>query len=86
MKTAALRRQPCPVCKRRLEAATDLTGEVAPGVGDVTVCISCAAVLIFGDGMVLRMARQPDIDALSDYQRNVIGRAVVAINQMQGQR
>jgi hypothetical protein len=39
----------CPTCEECIDAATVMFAapDIRPDVGDVTVCINCAAVLVF---------------------------------------
>lgn len=43
----------CPACGHRLTHATGISTDSPPEPGDLSVCIRCAAVLIFGPDMVL---------------------------------
>lgn len=45
----------CPHCEHILEGATGVTTQNAPKPGDVTLCIYCAAVLVFQDDMRVRL-------------------------------
>jgi hypothetical protein len=67
-KDVRLEEQPCPVCGHRLDAATVLTdpGKVMPVVGDLTVCVGCASILIFADGMRLE---KPSAETLREMRR-----------------
>jgi len=44
----------CPHCGHELNASTHVNGADAPGPGMVSVCIYCAGVSVFGDGLELR--------------------------------
>jgi hypothetical protein len=44
----------CPSCRAKLEAVTSLKHNDQPKPGDISVCLYCAAVLQFGNGMTLR--------------------------------
>lgn len=47
----------CPRCGQLLDAATDATLEGKyPSPGDFSVCLKCAAVLVFTDNFKLRLA------------------------------
>lgn len=39
----------CPGCYQLLDAATSMAPEHRPGPGDWTVCVYCAAVLVFDE-------------------------------------
>lgn len=43
----------CPSCSKRLEVATGI-GVAKPKPGNVTVCLYCGHVLVFGEGLTLR--------------------------------
>jgi hypothetical protein len=49
--TTRLKPCPCPNCGYGLDAATAAFEDVRPKPGDLTVCIKCAALLEFTDGM-----------------------------------
>jgi hypothetical protein len=51
----------CPVCHEVLNASTDLTSDRTPEPGNVTLCIYCGSVLIYGDGLRLRQTWDPEI-------------------------
>lgn len=42
----------CPVCKTRFDAATSISGEHVPKVGDFSLCVRCGQPLRFGRGLV----------------------------------
>jgi hypothetical protein len=54
MKTTRTPKQPCPVCSTTLDITASFEGNT-PRQGDVTVCIQCLTVLIFGAGMEARI-------------------------------
>ena len=43
----------CPACFSLLSAASSLKNDVVPAPGDFSICVYCAAVLRFDDGMML---------------------------------
>lgn len=54
--TTGYRGANCPKCGKLLDAATSATGGVTPPrSGDLTVCIQCAAALVFTDDLRLRL-------------------------------
>ena len=55
IKTTQTRKQSCPVCGLFLTATTSYEGEY-PKPGDVTVCVKCRKVLVFGEAMDLELA------------------------------
>lgn len=50
----------CPNCTHILEEATGVTTDDAPKPGDVTLCIYCAAVLVFTDDMMVRLPTEEE--------------------------
>lgn len=57
---------PCPNCGYLLDAATAASDPTArPCIGDVTVCINCACLLIFSDNNgVVRSPTHFEVDAI----------------------
>lgn len=52
----------CPKCGYAMDAVTNATGSRAPRDGDLGLCLSCGAVLVFdGLGMPDRLATAADI-------------------------
>lgn len=45
---------PCPACGAPVRYATSTHGDHAPSPGDVSVCLECAAVNVFGEDLTLR--------------------------------
>lgn len=65
----------CPACKYdKLNSTLVLEGDRrAPAPGDVTICMECAAVLTYGDGLRLHVTPETTIkNALTDEQRQAI--------------
>ena len=55
----------CPHCEQELDAAMSADPadpDAAPSPGDVTVCISCAQLLVFTDDLLLRAARPGEVE------------------------
>ena len=65
--TYRIRTQLCPVCNAVLNAATPVTelGEQvkppSPVPGDYTVCINCASLLRYGDGLQFETFKLEDV-------------------------
>jgi hypothetical protein len=51
----------CPLCFALLSGTTAMTNDKEPEPGDFTVCLYCAAVLIFGPRMELEKSSLMDI-------------------------
>ena len=66
----------CPNCYYPLEVATNLDTEEKPRPGDVTICTSCAAVLIFAKKLIFNelftglTVREPDQAELEEILKN----------------
>lgn len=56
--------QPCPHCSYPLDAAFNPDAGRGPEPGDATVCINCAALLYFGEGMTLHEYTVAELEAL----------------------
>ena len=57
----------CPVCRHRFDRASTILRHAAPREGDITICIGCASILVFTQGLQVRVPRadeRPDIEAL----------------------
>lgn len=48
-------KQSCPFCWHKVDIASVETSKAPPAEGDFTLCIHCAAVLVWGSGMRLRL-------------------------------
>jgi hypothetical protein len=81
------RPQPCPCCGHPLNASTARLFNGAgggPEAGDFTICIRCAGLLRFGEGLVLREATEEDLWPVSFEDRGqleALQRAVLASSQ-----
>ena len=69
----------CPVCRRRLDAATGVqigpdapAGPVTPAPGDVTGCAYCGSILVFAAGGGFTVADQAAIDQLDPVLRDLL--------------
>lgn len=57
----------CPVCKERLDAASNAYQETSPPeCGDVSICIYCASYLIFDENLSLQLLSVEDLLQLPD--------------------
>lgn len=62
----------CPYCSKVNELATVISSEydLAPSSGDVSICIECANISIFGEDGKLRKPLQQDMNRITkDEQR-----------------
>lgn len=55
----------CPNCNKLLDAATELSKEVKPNPGDISICIYCGTILVFAVDMALMVATMSDLEGLS---------------------
>jgi hypothetical protein len=53
----------CAGCGKNLDGATGVEKNVRPKVGDVTICVYCLTIQIFGPGMILH---QPDDNEMGE--------------------
>jgi hypothetical protein len=56
MRDSRVPESPCPGCGKKLDGATDWSGNAAPSPGDVTVCIDCGEISEFEPDLSLRPA------------------------------
>jgi hypothetical protein len=54
----------CPHCDHRIDAATGIDDDKPPRVGDFSICINCATVLVFREGMRPAKASVEDLGGL----------------------
>ena len=59
----------CPHCSKELNATTNANADRAPQVGSFAVCFGCQMILVFGEGLVLRLASEADLAALPRVHR-----------------
>ena len=72
MNEAILVPSPCPRCKRIQTAAADIYDKDAiPIPGDVSVCLYCQEVAVFGDDLILR---EPTEDEIAEWPLAEIAR------------
>lgn len=50
----------CPFCDYKVDCASAIKGKNKPSEGDVSLCLSCAQILIFGKGLKLRVPTQEE--------------------------
>jgi hypothetical protein len=64
--TTETKPKPCPVCGKANDRLTALDGtDIAPGKGDVTICLGCGGFLIFTDNLLTqRLATAEEIREL----------------------
>lgn len=56
----------CPYCDSKLDAATPAMGHAprGPKKDDLTVCISCASPLAFGEGLSVRKVTDEELESI----------------------
>ena len=47
-------KSPCPICGYVMDAATMVNGSAGPKPGDVSICMRCGAVNLFGEDLTIR--------------------------------
>lgn len=45
----------CPECGKQMDCATGLNTASCPSAGDFSICIGCAAILVFKEDLTLRL-------------------------------
>ena len=66
MKMTKTRKQECPACGERINAASSPFGDVSPEPGDITICACCRIILAFGEAMDLRLATDDEIKEVEE--------------------
>lgn len=69
----------CPFCDAYLDSATELGSKRRPSPGDLSVCLYCAEVLIFGATKNLRKPHVFELEAAYTQQRGL--REQIALSQ-----
>jgi len=77
-----LPRGSCPLCGYVFDAASDCYGKDRPKPGDLSLCLSCGAVLVFDDGMIPILPQAGDLEKLDSLTHRQILRAQRAILEM----
>lgn len=62
----------CPACAAALDAAAMIDGEDPPEPGDATVCLYCAAPLLYGPNLRLQALSGADLEAMPAGDRRAI--------------
>lgn len=75
-----IRSQPCPKCGHWLEAAANMTGGGAPGPGDLTLCINCAAILRFLPELDLEEISLAEVPWENRADVEKVGLAILVVN------
>ena len=57
----------CPYCQYNLSAASHHS-DALPSVGDLSVCIECAQLLVFDDDLMLRIPTQKEYQKYKNHQ------------------
>lgn len=58
---------PCPVCGKKLDAATSVEKEEAvPDPGDLSICLYCATVSVFDDNLKLKQMTNEEFAELPE--------------------
>lgn len=72
-------KQACPQCAYPQDTAENPHDEAdTPTVGDVTICLNCGSILVFGDGLLLKKPSPDDevqiyLEASSEALRTIKG-------------
>jgi hypothetical protein len=61
--------QVCPTCGYRTDAACGLNTEDAPAPGDLSLCLNCMALGVYGDRLVLHPITAAEWDELPAARR-----------------
>ena len=70
----------CPVCGHKLDASTRVEADGhKPKPGSISVCIECAAVLTFDEGMHLRLMTAEEVRTLPDETFREVARYQAAV-------
>lgn len=63
MRTTRTPDQLCPVCSIKLDRTTSFEGKT-PRPRDVTICVQCLSVLMFDDGLQVRIPSPEEMGAI----------------------
>jgi hypothetical protein len=70
----------CPYCGAEMNGSLAVTSDHRPAPGDVSICIDCAGVAFYGEGLRLRL---PTIAERAELEGDPeIARAVAAVLQL----
>lgn len=66
----------CPVCKEKLDAASnaEVSDQSPPECGDVSICFYCASYLIFDEDLTLQLLSEEDLLELPDETFHLLSR------------
>lgn len=73
----------CPKCGYKFDRASKVYGEGTPKPGDITLCLKCGHVMVFGPGMVVREPTSEEQASIAQDER--ITRARSAIQKLKHQ-
>lgn len=80
LNTHSLPPSSCPTCGYVMDRATNATEESGfPDPGDFSVCLQCAAVLVFDANLMPMLASTADLATLEEGEREALARAVKAV-------
>jgi hypothetical protein len=86
MKTIRAKKQSCPVCKKLLDAHTNLNSDNTPSVGDYTICAYCTSYLKYGPRLILKVATAEDISEMPNEVLLELGRMRRGLNQIKQEK
>ena len=86
MSTTRVPPTPCPVCTSLNDAATGTDHNDPPRPGDLTICVTCGAILEFDDHLRTVVASQATLDEMDDEDRQRLQRAAKAVSRMSSTR
>lgn len=69
----------CPVCGKILDTASSIDGDHTPSPNDITLCMYCAALLIFNKDMTMSKCPYHIVEKLPPDVILKLGKATVAI-------
>lgn len=70
----------CLACEHKMDLAAHIGGNRTPDAGDITICIVCAHVMAFNDGLTFRELTAEEQKEVFDDVR--VQRVVMAIKQV----
>ena len=70
-------------CGYRMDAASDARGDASPVPGDVSLCLKCAKVWLFDEGL---LQREPSESELADILSSDVGRIVFELQSFIGDK
>jgi len=57
----------CPYCGKRFDHTSDVESEHVPEPGNITICVGCAGILVFGNNMEIQKPTPDQLEELKSH-------------------